>query len=147
MHNTASPNAHIQLVDDDPVVTATLKDGLGAAGYTIAVNHDAGSALAAYRSQPPDLAIVDIGLPDMPGTDLAAAMLRHLYRPILILSSHSDGPRVRKAIDSGVVGYLVKPLSAQQLVPSIETTLARFADIGAEVVKRLGESTSRGVKL
>lgn len=136
MHTTPT-KAHIQLVEDDPIVSATLLDGLSSAGYQVTANSDADSALSVYRRQPPDLVIVDIGLPDKPGTVLAADMLQYRYRPILILSSHSDGSRIKEAIDSGVIGYLVKPLSAKQLIPSIETALARFADISAEMVARL----------
>lgn len=144
---TSRSQARIQLVDDDAVVSNLLRDGLRAAGYQVTIHHDAESALAAYQSHAPDLAIVDIGLPDTPGTELAAAMLRHRYRPILILSSHSEGKRVRDAIDSGVVGYLVKPLSVQQLVPSIETALARSVDIGDQVAERLGNPSAQGVTL
>jgi len=137
----------IFLVDDDPVVTNTLEEGFRQAGYALTVFTNAKTALLAYQNETPDVAIVDIGLPDAAGTELAAAMLRHRFRPILILSGHTDQSKVQQAIQSGVVGYLVKPLSAQQLIPSIETAWARFMDIREDVSERLSESVKTTVPL
>jgi DNA-binding NarL/FixJ family response regulator len=147
MHIARRQTARILLVDDDPIVTATLSEGLLDAGYQISVQHNAAQAIHSYRAHPPDLAIVDIGLPDMTGTCLAANMLKHRHRPILILSSHSDKTNIDEAIESGVAGYLVKPLSTQQLIPSIDTALARFFEISLDVSSRLDETTPQGIPL
>jgi len=134
-------SGHILLVDDDPVVLSTLQTGLVRAGYRITTAASARAALSAYTKSPPELAIVDIGLPDVVGTELAQQMMRIHYRPIVVLSGHSDGRRVRDAIDSGVFAYLVKPISVHQLIPSIETAMARFEDLGQRLAAQLGEST------
>ena len=101
---------------------------------------DGSSALATYKANPPDLAVLDIGLPDIRGTELAARLLEHHYRPILILSSHADKDSVDQAIDSGVIGYLVKPVTAPQIIPSIETGLARFGEIKQRMAERFGNA-------
>lgn len=128
------------IVDDDPVVLHTLQLGLTRAGYQVCVTKNPLDALSLYKSCPPDLSILDIGLPGLPGTELATQMLEYVYRPIIILSRHSELEHVRAAIGSGAVGYLVKPISAAQLIPSIETARARFGDLSQRLANRLGES-------
>lgn len=147
MHISRRQTARILLVDDDPIITTTLSEGLIDAGYQVSIQHDAEHAIQSYRAHTPDLAIVDIGLPDMTGTRLAANMVEHRHRPILILSSHSDKTNIDEAIESGVAGYLVKPLSTQQLIPSIDTALARYFEISLDVSSRLDETTPQGIAL
>lgn len=145
----AEPNADhldpwVLLVDDDPVVRNLLSAGLLKAGYRVKACAEAGGALESYRESTPDVAVLDIGLPDMPGTDLARELLRHDYRPILVLSSHDDMHIVDQAIDAGVMGYLVKPLSVAQLIPSLETTLAHFRRRRESIASHLDEGLSVG---
>ena len=129
----------VLLVDDDPIVLNTVSHGLREANYIVVQCATAAEALAAYKDSTPDLASVDIGLPDMRGTALAKSLLQHQYRPILILSGYSDPERVNQAIGSGVIGYHVKPITAQQLIPSIETALARFGEINQRIADNLGD--------
>ncbi|MDJ0955284.1 MAG: response regulator [Arenicellales bacterium] len=129
----------VLLVDDDPIVLSTVSHGLREANYIVAQCSTAAEALATYIDSTPDLAIVDIGLPDMRGTALAQSLLQHQYRPILILSGHSEPEWVNQAIGSGVIGYLVKPITAQQLIPSIETALARFGEINQRIANNFGD--------
>lgn len=138
--NDRMSRRRILLVDDDTVILNALGYGLRQAGYVVQTCSDAADAAAAYQGEPPDLAIIDIGLPDMRGTDLAEKLMHHRYRPILILSSHSEREWVDQAIDCGVIGYLVKPLSAEQLIPSVETALARFGEIERRVAEKFGAS-------
>jgi DNA-binding NarL/FixJ family response regulator len=126
------------LVDDDPIVINTLHAGLTSAGYHVDGFLDGASALAQFETKTPDLAVVDVVLPDIPGTELAARMMETCCRPIIILSGHSDLEIVNQAIGYGVVGYLVKPISVAQLIPSVETALARFGDITQQVAKHFG---------
>ena len=134
--------ASVLLVDDDQIILDSLRHGLTLLGYQVTACTDADDALRSYRNDPPDLAVLDIGLPDLSGTALAARMLARRYRPILILSGHSDAELVNEAIASGVMGYLVKPVSARQLVPSIQTAHARFEDLHWRLAQRLGQRTA-----
>lgn len=128
--------ARLLLIDDDPVVLNTLGQGLKTAGYEVVTASDGRDGLAKYRKRPPDLVVLDLGLPGMSGTELAMAMLAHLYRPIVIVSAHSEAKYVRDAVRTGVMSYLVKPIGARQLIPSIETARARFTDLRSRVAKR-----------
>ncbi len=137
----------ILLVDDDPVVINTLRGGLTDRGYLVDAYECGLPALSEFGHRPPDIAVLDIGLPDISGTDLAARMLEVVYRPIIILSGHSDADNVKRAIGNGVVGYLVKPLSAAQLVPSIETALARFADMNKRLARHFDAQQQHGDRI
>lgn len=129
------------LVDDDPIVLDLLSTGLTNAGYTVDTCAEAVGALARYNDTPPDVAVLDVGLPDMTGTDLARELLRLEYRPIIILSNYKDVEIVEQAITSGVVGYLVKPLSVEQLIPSLETSVSRHRKRGEYIASHLGSDT------
>lgn len=132
------------LVDDDPVILDIMTHGLAEAGYRVDACSEAEEALHSYRRSAPDVAVLDVGLPDMPGTDLARELLRAEYRPILILSHHNDLDIVEQAISSGVVGYLVKPLSVEQLIPSLETSLSRDQKRCAHIASHItGDPASR----
>lgn len=131
-------DTRVLLVDDDPVILEILSKGLTEAGYRVDACAEANGALDRYHEFTPDVAVLDVGLPDMPGTDLARELLRADYRPILILSTHNDLDIVQQAITSGVVGYLVKPLSVNQLIPSLETSLSRYRRRGEHVASHLG---------
>ncbi|MDH3693562.1 MAG: response regulator [Gammaproteobacteria bacterium] len=133
------PETHIHLVDDDPIVLNTLRHGLEASGYRVSSHEHPDAALAAYADDPPDLAVIDMGLPKMSGAKLAAAMLETAYRPLIVLSSHNEQDFVKQAISAGVAAYLVKPVSAQQIIPSIETALARFREIDRQLSMRFND--------
>ncbi|MBS1270347.1 MAG: putative transcriptional regulatory protein pdtaR [Gammaproteobacteria bacterium] len=123
---TQDTDTRVLLVDDDPIILELLSTGLTKAGYRVDACTEAKRALAHYHDTTPDVAVLDVGLPDMSGTDLARELLHSEYRPILILSNYKDLDTVQQAITSGVVGYLVKPLSVEQLIPSLETSLSRY---------------------
>ena len=120
----------IFVVDDDRLVLTTLSADLMRSDYLVRSFEDGRSALEAYKESPPDLVLLDIRMPEMDGIQTARAMLEIAYRPILILSAYDDHDTVSSTIETGVSGYLVKPLQPSQLVPMIESTLARSSDIG-----------------
>jgi response regulator NasT len=127
----AAAPSRLMVVDDDRLVLATLTRGLKARGYEVSGFTSGDEALLAYRVDPPDLVVLDMRMPGLSGTETAAAMLAHAHRPILMLSAYDDRSFVHEAVVLGVAGYLVKPIEVSQIVPTIEATLARFAEIAA----------------
>jgi response regulator NasT len=125
---SAAP-ARILLVDDDRLVLATLSDGLRAAGYEVATASCGGDALQLCRSQPIDLAILDVRMPEMDGIELARRMRAETTVPFLFLSAYGDLDLVHRAADHGALGYLLKPIDIPQMVPSIEAALVRAREI------------------
>lgn len=122
---------HILLVDDEPIVLATLSTGLGALGYRVSQYEHPQTALDNYESDAPDIAIVDYNMPGMNGLELLQKMNAIMHRPMIMLSAYNDLPIVREAIGAGVSGYLVKPVESERLVPTIEASLARFNELSA----------------
>jgi len=130
--------ARVLLVDDDPVILELLSEGLSRTGYCVDAFTAAGAAAEAYRQAPHDVAVLDVGLPDKPGTELARELLRAEYRPILMLSGRRDLDIVHEAARSGVAGYLVKPVAVEQLIPSLETSLSQHQRRSASIAAHLG---------
>jgi response regulator NasT len=109
-------------VDDDRLVLAALAEGLRAAGYRVTGAAGGEDALAIAGRGAPDLALIDVRMPGMSGIELGAR-LREAGVPFLYLSAYGDDEVVRQAVEEGALGYLVKPLDIQQIVPAIEAAL------------------------
>jgi two-component system, response regulator PdtaR len=114
---------HILVVDDDRLVLAALAEGLRGAGYRVTGAAGGQDALGAAGRDAPDLALIDVRMPGMGGIELGGK-LREAGVPFLYLSAYGDDDVVEQAVNEGALGYLVKPLDIQQIVPSIEAALA-----------------------
>jgi response regulator NasT len=119
---------HILVVDDDRLVLAALAEGLRTAGYRVTGSASGEDALGLVAHDVPDLALLDVRMSGMTGIELGGK-LRELGIPFLFLSAYGDQEIVRQAAEEGALGYLVKPLDIQQIVPSIEAALAREGDL------------------
>ncbi|TAN51334.1 MAG: response regulator [Methylococcaceae bacterium] len=116
------------VVDDDMVVLATLTLGLRRQGYVVRDCQSSLEALEVCKSEPPDLAILDIRMPDIDGVQLGSVLAR-MNIPFLYLSAYADEELVKNAVETGALGYLVKPLEVAGLVPSIKAALRRAEDL------------------
>lgn len=119
---------HVLVVDDDRLVLAALAEGLRAAGYRVTGAASGEDALAAAERELPDLALLDMRMPGMSGVELGGR-LRAVGVPFLYLSAYGDRDAVESALEEGALGYLVKPLDIQQIIPSIEAALTRARDL------------------
>lgn len=118
------------LVDDDRLILGTLAAGLRHLGYPV---HTADSAEDAQEQLSgglrPDLALVDVHMPGAGGLWLARYLTDHEHIPFLMLSAYGDAATVAQVNQCGALGYLVKPLSLQQIEPSITTALQRAQEL------------------
>jgi response regulator NasT len=121
----------ILLVDDDPVVLNSLGCGLVAHGYSIETCRNGELALEANRKKAPDLIVMDFNMPGLSGIETIEAMGTERNCPVIILTAYSDVNIVKAAVGVGVSAYLVKPVEAERLAPSIEAALVRYREVAA----------------
>ncbi len=121
--------ARILLVDDDRLVLATLGDELAARGYEVATAASGEEGVRLARERKPDLVVMDIRMPGMSGIEATRAIREAGGPPVLFLSAFDNGDVIRQAVAEGALGYLVKPVGANQLIPAVEAALARAADL------------------
>ena len=96
----------ILVVDDDPALLRALRINLTARGYTVDLARDGTTALAAATKHPPDLMIVDLGLPDMDGVDVIGGVRGWLQVPVIVLSARHLEPAKVAALDAGADDYV-----------------------------------------
>lgn len=115
----------ILVVDDDTTLLATLKLNLAARKYDVDAVTTGAAALRAATSNPPDLAIVDLGLPDMDGLDVIAALRRWTQLPILVLSARGEQRDKVAALDAGSDDHISKPFGMDELLARMRAALRR----------------------
>ena len=105
---------------------------LSDAGYEIAGEGASGRvALALARTAVPDVILMAVGLSDVDGIETSHDVMRAHPIPIVLITSHHDAATIERAKRAGVMGYLVKPLRAEELSPAIEVAITRFQDFVA----------------
>ncbi len=114
----------VMLVEDDRELRRTLRDALALEGYEVltAASLAEGQALLSH-AEPPDLVLLDLGLPDGEGEELLQRLRRERGTPLLVISAREqDGAKVR-LLDAGADDYLVKPFSISELLARMRVAL------------------------
>lgn len=127
----------ILIVEDDPAVAAGIADGLGAS----AIETDAvtsGRAALDTLSEGHDLVVLDLGLPDMDGTEVARQIRARSAVPIIIVSARGDEMDRVLALELGADDYLVKPFGMRELLARIRAVTRRTAVVAEEPAADLG---------
>ena len=116
-------NKSILVVEDDPGVRDVVTDCLIQGGYTV-INCGTGkSAQSAMEAHKIDLAIIDLGLPDMDGLDLTRAFKNKSHIGIIILSGRTDTAKKIAGLDAGADDYLAKPFEPRELLARVRSVL------------------------
>ncbi len=138
-------NTKLLLVDDDGLVLSTMGKGLEQAGYDVTVANNGKQALELAEEDEPDLAILDIRMPEMSGFEAAQA-LKEMGIPAIFLSAYNDQEYIKQALAEDAMGYLVKPIDVDQAIPTIEAALDRARDIFQlrEETERLDKALQTG---
>ena len=115
--------AHILIIDDEPQILRALKTILGANHYRIstAISGEEGIALAV--SQPPDIIILDLSLPDIDGIQVCEQIREWSRIPIIVLSVREKEKDKVAALDAGADDYLTKPFGIEELLARIRVAL------------------------
>ena len=102
------------------------------AGFqVVAEARDGREAVELAAERQPDLAVMDVKMPELDGIEAARQMLEQRQIPIVMLTAFSEAALVGRAVDAGVFGYLVKPFRESDLLPAIEAARARHAELQA----------------
>lgn len=116
---------NILIVDDEPSIISTLKPILAALGHSILGAGDARRALAVFASNPVDLVMLDLGLPDADGIELIATFKAEGQAGVIVVSArHLEADKVR-ALDSGADDYIDKPFGMAELLARIRVAERR----------------------
>ncbi len=117
----------ILVVDDDRQLLRALHITLTARGYQVVTAPDGASALAAASRTPPDLVILDLGLPDIDGVAVVEGLRGWCAAPIIVLSArHAEQAKVA-ALDVGADDYVTKPFGMDELLARMRAALRRAA--------------------
>jgi two-component system KDP operon response regulator KdpE len=112
-------------VDDDPGLRRALAINLRAREYEVDLAEDGASALAAAAKHPPDIVLLDLGLPDMEGSDVIRGLRGWTQVPIVVLSARpGQGDKV-DALDAGADDYVTKPFGMDELLARIRAAVRR----------------------
>jgi len=117
--------ARILLVDDEVPIQRALAPLLRSRGYEVDVAGTGVDALQAMRIDPPDLLVLDLGLPDLEGTEVCRRVRAESDVPIVILSARGGEADKVAALDLGADDYVTKPFSPEELLARIRVALRR----------------------
>ena len=134
---------HILLVDDDVAIQRALGPLLRARGYEVAVAGTGADALRLFADRPPDLIVLDLGLPDLEGTEVCRRMRATSEVPIVVLSARGGEADKVKALDLGADDYVTKPFGPEELLARIRVALRRRPRRTPARAGRSGPATSR----
>jgi DNA-binding response OmpR family regulator len=119
---------NILVVEDDAVIGSELLKALAAGGYEAALATTGADALACANSEPPDLILLDLGLPDIEGVELCRRLrAAQPQTVIVVLTARTEEFEVVVALDAGADDYLTKPFRLTELVARIRAHLRRRA--------------------
>lgn len=118
--------ARLLLVEDEAVLARLIARVLGEEGYRVQLESRGRAALAAAAADPPDAAILDVGLPDLDGLAVCRELRRSGLRcPILILTARDSVPDRVRGLDAGADDYLIKPFAFEELLARLRAHLRR----------------------
>lgn len=133
----------ILIVDDEPPIRRFLHTSLGAQGYRVLEASDGKACLDMVRTNPIDVLVLDLGLPDMSGFEIIQRLREQgSVVPIIVLSSRTDEVGKVKALDLGADDYVTKPFGVDELLARIRAALRhRLQQQGEKPVFRSGDLT------
>jgi len=122
--NTQNKKVRILVAEDETIIRLDLVEMLTEAGYEVIAQAENGAiAVELAKQHNPDLAILDVKMPEMDGITAAEQIIS--IAPVLMLTAFSQREIVERARDAGVMAYVVKPFSINDLVPAIEIAISR----------------------
>jgi len=123
----------VLVVDDEPQILRALRINLRARKYDVDVAADGAGALRAAAAHPPDLVVLDLGLPDLDGVEVIRGLRGWTGVPIIVLSGRAGSQDKVAALDAGADDYVTKPFGVDELLARIRAVTRRAASPGDAV--------------
>jgi len=117
----------VLVVDDEPQILRALRINLSARGYEVTTAVDGASALRAAAERQPEVVVLDLGLPDMDGTEVLAGIRGWSKVPVIVLSARTDSSDKVDALDAGADDYVTKPFGMDELLARLRAAVRRGA--------------------
>jgi two-component system KDP operon response regulator KdpE len=115
----------VLVVEDEPALLRALAINLRARDYEVPLAATGAAALSLAAAQPPDVVVLDLGLPDMDGTDVIRGLRGWTQVPIIVLSARSAQADKVDALDAGADDYVTKPFGMDELLARLRAALRR----------------------
>ena len=115
----------VLVVDDEPQILRALRINRRARQYDVATAASGTQALEEAAAHPPDLVILDLGLPDMDGVDVIGGLRGWTAVPIIVLSGRADSTDKVEALDAGADDYVTKPFGMDELLARMRAAVRR----------------------
>lgn len=136
----AHDNHLLLIIDDEMPIRRFLRATLSAEGHRVVEADSGASGLKMAAQQPPDLVILDLGLPDMDGLEVLRRLREWLTVPVLILSARDQEQEKIEALDGGADDYLTKPFGVGELLARIRAAMRHaHQGTGATAVMAVGD--------
>jgi len=120
----------VLICDDEPLIRMSLRAMLKDLGFEDVLEcGDGKSAVEMAMASFPDMAVLDVAMPEMDGITAAKEIKKKLKIPILLLTNCFDAQTAKRAAESGIAAFLTKPLREQDLIPAIEIALAHTEQV------------------
>lgn len=117
----------VLIVEDDPGLARALAITLRARRYEVDVAHSGAGGLDAVANRPPDLVVLDLGLPDIDGMDVLRALRGWTHVPVVVLSARQASHDKVEALDAGADDYVAKPFGMDELLARLRAATRRGA--------------------
>ena len=117
----------VLVIDDEPQILRALRINLSVRGYEVTTASTGAGALRAAAEHPPDVVVLDLGLPDMSGIDVLAGLRGWLTAPVIVLSARTDSSDKVEALDAGADDYVTKPFGMDEFLARLRAAVRRGA--------------------
>src|SRR6201994_4808266 len=130
--------ATLLLVEDDPAIRTTLMRALRELGHAVTAVSSGMAALSGAVESKPDVVLLDLGLPDIDGSDVLSMLRAVSEIPVIVATARDDEAEMVRLLDLGADDYVIKPFTAAQLNARIRAVMRRGGRAEEDPLIRIG---------